>query len=79
MRAGIDTRTAANAAIVVQHHFALRRLAFGIVTPPAAEGAALEEDRGTDAGAVVDGIFFDVKDKTVCHRATPADSSCRQA
>jgi len=37
-------------------------LSFGVVTPPAGEGTALEENRGADAGTVMDGIFADVED-----------------
>ena len=33
------------------------------MTPDAGEGTSLEEDGNTDAGAIVDGIAFDVKDQ----------------
>ena len=43
-------------------HLRLERLAFGVVAPPAAQRATLQEDRGANAGAVVDGVSADVED-----------------
>jgi hypothetical protein len=37
-------------------------LSFGVVTPPAGEGTALEENRGADARTIMDGVFADIKD-----------------
>lgn len=69
VRARVETRPAADAAILAQDDFALRCLAFRVVAPPAAERAAFEEDGSADAGAVVNGIFLDVENQTVCHGA----------
>ena len=35
--------------------------AFRVVTPPARQGAALEEYGGPDAGTIVNGVFFYVE------------------
>jgi hypothetical protein len=69
MRAGFNARAAMNAAIIAQQHFHARRLTFGIVTPPTAQRAAFEEDRGAEAGTVVDGIVLDVKNQAASHGA----------
>jgi hypothetical protein len=48
-------------------------LAFRIVTPKAAQRAALEKDSGADARSIMDGEPADIKDSTpsVLHAPTP--------
>ncbi len=42
-------------------------LAFGVVAPKAAQGAAFEEDGGTDTGAIMNGEAFGVEDEACSH------------
>ena len=37
------------------------------MTPPAREWASAEKDRRPNAGPIVDGIFFDIEDRSVFH------------
>jgi hypothetical protein len=43
------------------------------VAPPARQGAALQKNGGPDARAIVDGIFFYVKNFTGLHVMEPFD------
>jgi hypothetical protein len=63
MRADCSAGSAESAAIRGVEDLGLERLTFGIVTPPAREGAALEEDSRANAGSVVDGKTHDIKDE----------------
>jgi hypothetical protein len=48
--------------------------AFGIVAPPARQGAALKKNGGPDAGTIVDGILFYVENfsgYSGCHKYVP--------
>jgi hypothetical protein len=62
-----DRRTPAAADTFFRHKRKFRRagLRLRIVTPPAVEGAAFEKDRRPDAGAVIDGEFFDIENNSV--------------
>jgi hypothetical protein len=52
-----------DAAVLHDDDFGHGSLAFGIVTPPALEGASLEEDGGADPGPVVEGVSLNVEDQ----------------
>ncbi len=47
--------------------FAPGRDALGVMTPRAAQGAALEKDRGTDARPVVHRVFLNIEDEAGLH------------
>lgn len=59
-----DTGSAAKATIRPQNQLGYRSLTLRVVAPLAVERTSLEEDRGADAGPIVDGEPLDVKDKT---------------
>ena len=42
------------------------RLAFRVGAPAAAQRAALEKNRGTDTGTIVDAEFLNIKEDTFC-------------
>jgi hypothetical protein len=42
-------------------------LAFWVVAPPAAQRAAFQEDGGTNAGAIVDGVSLNVENNACLH------------
>lgn len=68
MRTGVDTGTAVRQALGFpedQLFFGLDAL--GIMAPPTVQGTSFKKDSGADAGAVMDGIFFYVKDKALFH------------
>ena len=44
-----------------------RTQAFGVVAPPARQGAALKKNGGPDARTIVDGILFYVKNLSGLH------------
>jgi len=54
-------------ACLCPHGLRLGRLAFGVVAPGTAERASLQEYRRTNARAVVDSEFPDIKDVTRSH------------
>ena len=53
----------AYAAVGVDGQLGLQTLGLGVAAPAAAQPAALEEDDGAYAGAVVDGVLLDVEDE----------------
>jgi hypothetical protein len=61
----LNAKLAANAFLVEVDEFRLRENAFGIVTPGAGQGTALEENRRPDAWPVIDGKFLYVEDRGV--------------
>lgn len=67
MPAGLQAGCAQVTAVGTENHLGLGGLAFGVVTPPAAQRAAFQEDGGAYTGAIVDGIFFYVKYNTIQH------------
>jgi hypothetical protein len=58
-----DALSASQAAVFEEHQVRLRVLAFRIVAPPARQGTAFEENRGPNAGAIVQGVALDVEEK----------------
>ena len=60
--AGLETGLAAQTAVLAQGQLGPRGQAFRIVAPGAVQGTALEEDRGADAGPVVQRVALDVED-----------------
>ena len=46
------------------------QLAFRVGTPAAAQRAALEKNRGTDTGTIVDAEFLNIKEDTFCWHLT---------
>ena len=52
------------AAIGLEHELRFRADPFRIVAPPAAQGAAFEEQGGPDPGTIMNGIMFDVEEST---------------
>ena len=58
--------------MTVQDHLFAIILTFGIVTPLAAERAALEEDGRTDAVSVVDRELLNVEDEWCTHMNSPS-------
>jgi hypothetical protein len=62
--AGGLTSPAANAAAFADHYLDIPILPFRVVAPPAAQWAALEENRCTDAWTIMDTIFFNIENNT---------------
>jgi hypothetical protein len=58
-----DAVSATQAAVLEEHQVWLGALALRIVAPPARQGTPFEKDRGSNAGAVVQGIAHDVKEE----------------
>jgi hypothetical protein len=58
-----DAVPASQAAVFEEHQIRLRVLALRIVAPPARQGTTFEENRGPNAGAIVQGIALDVKNE----------------
>ena len=63
MGTNLDAVSAIHAAVLEEHSLWLGTLALRIVAPPAREWTPFEKDRGSDAGAVVQGIAHDVKEE----------------
>ena len=53
--------SATDAFVFVEHHLGCLCLAFGVVTPGAAQVAPFEKNRRADAGAIYKGIALYVK------------------
>jgi hypothetical protein len=62
MLADTQAGAAADAALRPKDQLRLLGLAFGVVAPPAVQWASLEEDRGANPWAIVDGELLDIKD-----------------
>jgi hypothetical protein len=60
----LEASAAQDAADFAMNHFYADFPAFGVMAPGAAKGAALEKHGCPDAWAVVNGVFFDVKNRT---------------
>ena len=67
LRTNGEAVAAARAAIFPKQDLRMRHLAFGVMTPPAAQRAAFEEDGRADARTIVDGVIFDVKNHAAFH------------
>jgi hypothetical protein len=63
MGTGLDAASATHAAVLEEHQVWLGALALRIVAPPARQGTPFEEDRGSNARAVVQGKAHDVKEE----------------
>jgi len=62
--ADFDTSSAPQASVAAQGRLGIVFPAFGVVTPPAAQGAAFEEYGCADAGAVVYGVPLYVENES---------------
>ena len=68
MWTGVDTGTAVWQALgFPEDQLSFGLDALGIVAPPTVQGTSFKKDSGADAGAVMDGIFFYVKDNAFFH------------
>jgi hypothetical protein len=72
--AGHQTLLAANAALPAVEALGCRTQAFGIVAPPARQGATLKKNGGPNTGTIVNGILFYVENfsgYSGCHKYAP--------
>ena len=67
LRAGLYASTAGHAQVMPVQHRGSERLAFGIVTPLAAQGATFQKNGGADARTVMERVSLDVEDGAGCH------------
>ena len=65
--AGFYTFTTTDTFVGVVHLLRFSRDAFRVVAPDAGEWAAFKKDGDADAGAIVDGVAFDVEDQWLLH------------
>jgi hypothetical protein len=63
MRTSLDAVSATQAAVREEHQVWLGALALRIVAPPARQWTPFEENRGSNARAIVQGIAHDVKEE----------------
>jgi hypothetical protein len=63
MGTNLATVSATHAAVLEEHQVWLGAQTLRIVAPPARQGTPFEKDRGSNAGAVMQGIAHDVKEK----------------
>jgi len=62
-RAGVDTGQTLLAIFAVDAQLPAAAFGFGVGAPFAVHGAAFEEDSGTDAGAIMDAEFLNIKNQ----------------
>ncbi len=67
MLADLDTFSAENADAWTERDLTSALLRFGIVAPNAAQWTAFQEDRRSNAGAIVQGGALEIEDRSRCH------------
>ena len=66
-RTDFGTHTTYQTTVLAVEEFRREGMTLRVVTPPAREWTSTEKDRRPNAGPIVDGIFFDIEDRSVFH------------